>query len=121
MTKTINTDTLINKIIEGIEEVKGKNITLLDLRNIDNAVTQYFIIAEGTSNTQVQAISDSIKKVVSKNLQQKPWHIEGEDKAEWILMDYVDIVVHVMQKSTREYYNLEELWGDAKVMQLGVD
>ncbi len=121
MIKTQNTDQLIGKIIEGIEEVKGQNISILDLRKIDNAVTQYFIITEGTSNTQVNAISDSIKKTVSKQLHQKPWHVEGEDKAEWILMDYVDVVVHIMQKPIREYYNLEELWGDAKIMQLNKD
>ena len=117
MTNTTKTDSLISKIIEGIEEVKGQNITLMDLRDIDNAVTKYFIISEGTSNTQVNAIADSVKKTVSKDLHQKPWHTEGEDKAEWILMDFVDVVVHLMQKSVREYYNLEELWGDAKIMQ----
>ncbi len=118
MIKTQNTDQLISKIIEGIDEVKGQNISILDLRKIDNAITQYFIIAEGTSNTQVNAISDSIKKNVSKEIHQKPWHVEGEDKAEWILMDYVDVVVHIMQKPVREYYNLEELWGDAKIIHL---
>ncbi len=118
MTKTIKTDTLINKIIEGIEEVKGQNTTIIDLRNIENAVAKYFIIADGNSNTQVNAIADSIKKTVSKSLKQRPWHTEGEDNSEWILMDYVDVVAHIMQKPIREYYNLEELWGDAKVMQL---
>jgi len=121
MTKTTNSDTLINKIIEGIEEVKGQNTTIIDLRDIDNAVAKYFIIADGTSNTQVSAIAESIKKIVSKELQQKPWHIEGEDNSEWILMDYVDVVAHIMQKPVREYYNLEELWGDAKIMQLKTD
>ena len=118
MTKTVTTDTLIDKIIEGIEEVKGQNTTIIDLRNIDNAVAKYFIIADGTSNTQVNAIADSIKKTVSKSLQQKPWHVEGEDNSEWILMDYIDVVAHIMQKPVREYYNLEELWGDAKVISL---
>ena len=118
MTKTVNTDSLINKIIEGIEEVKGQHITIIDLRNLENAVAKYFIIADGTSNTQVNAIADSVKKTVSKSLQQKPWHIEGEDNSEWILMDYVDVVVHIMQKPIRDYYNIEELWADAKVMQL---
>ena len=118
MTKTPNTDTLIHKIIEGIEEVKGQNTTIIDLRDIENAVAQYFIIADGTSNTQVNAIADSIKKTVSKSLRQNPWHIEGEDNSEWILMDYVDVVAHIMQKPVREFYNLEELWGDAKIMQL---
>jgi ribosome-associated protein len=121
MKKTTNTDTLIDKIIEGIEEVKGQNTTLIDLRNIDNAVAKYFIIADGTSNTQVNAIADSIKKTVSKSIHQKPWHVEGEENSEWILMDYVDVVAHIMQKPIREYYNLEELWGDAKIMQLKND
>ncbi len=118
MTKTQKTDILIDKIIEGIEEVKGRNTTIIDLRNIDNAVAEYFIIADGTSNTQVSAIADSIKKTVGKTLQHKPWHVEGDDNAEWILIDYIDVVVHVMQRPVREYYNLEELWGDAKVMLL---
>ncbi len=121
MTKTGNTDHLIHKIIEGIEEVKGQNTTIIDLSGIENAVAKYFIIADGTSNTQVNAIAESIKKTVSKNLQQKPWHVEGEENAEWILMDYVDVVAHVMQRPIREFYNLEELWGDAKVMQLKND
>ena len=109
MTKTVNTDSLINKIIEGIEEVKGQHITIIDLRQLENAVAKYFIIADGTSNTQVNAIADSVKKTVSKSLQQKPWHIEGEDNSEWILMDYVDVVAHIMQKPIRDYYNIEEL------------
>jgi ribosome-associated protein len=121
MTKTQNTDSLINKIIEGIEEVKGQNTTIIDLRDLENAVAQYYIISDGTSSTQVNAISDSIRKTVSKALQQKPWHIEGRNNSEWILMDYVDVVVHVMQKPVREYYAIEELWGDGKIMQLKSD
>jgi ribosome-associated protein len=113
--KIVNPDILITEIIKGIEEVKGQNITLLDLREIENTVCDYFIICDGTSNTQVSAISGSIQKSVSKKLKEKPWHIEGESNAEWILMDYVNVVVHIFQKSTREYYNLEELWGDAKI------
>ncbi len=113
--KIVNPDILITEIIKGIEEVKGQNITLLDLRNIENTVCDYFIICDGTSNTQVSAISGSIQKSVSKKIKEKPWHIEGESNAEWILMDYVNVVVHIFQKSTREYYNLEELWGDAKI------
>lgn len=113
--KIVNPDILITEIIKGIEEVKGQNITLLDLRDIENTVCDYFIICDGTSNTQVSAISGSIQKSVSKKIKEKPWHIEGESNAEWILMDYVNVVVHIFQKSTREYYNLEELWGDAKI------
>lgn len=107
-------DALITTIIGGIEDVKGKEINILDLRDIENTVCDYFIICEGSSNTQVNAIVSAIQKKVSKELKDKPWHIEGEDNAEWVLMDYVNIVVHVFQKHVREYYDIESLWGDAK-------
>lgn len=111
-------DQLITTIIGGIEEVKGQEITILDLREIENTVCDYFIVCEGTSNTQVNAIVNSIQKLVSKTLKDKPWHIEGTDNAEWVLMDYVNVVVHVFQKRIREYYDIESLWGDAKTTQI---
>jgi len=107
-------DQLIAVILSGIEDVKGKEINILDLREIENTVCDYFIVCEGTSNTQVNAIVNSIQKKVSKELKDKPWHIEGADNAEWVLMDYVNVVVHVFQKHIREYYDIESLWGDAK-------
>ena len=113
-TDTSNTDLLLTHIIKGIEDVKGNDIVLMDLREIENTVCDYFVICSGNSNTQVNAIVNSIQKVVSKSLKDKPWHIEGTDNAEWVLMDYVDIVVHVFQKQTREFYDIESLWGDAK-------
>jgi ribosome-associated protein len=116
--KTVSTDVLLTNIIKGIEEVKGNDIDILDLRDIDNAVCDYFIICNGTSNTQVNAIVNSIQKTVSKEIKDKPWHVEGTDNAEWVLMDYVSIVVHVFQKEIREYYNIEGLWGDAKITSL---
>ncbi|WP_179345472.1 ribosome silencing factor [Winogradskyella ursingii] len=119
MTKeNTNADQLITTIIGGIEEVKGQEITILDLREIENTVCDYFIVCEGTSNTQVNAIVNSIQKQVSKTLKDKPWHVEGTDNAEWILMDYVNVVVHVFQKHIREYYDIESLWGDAKTTQI---
>ncbi|WP_430909444.1 ribosome silencing factor [Maribacter sp. 2-571] len=108
-------DELIALILEGIEEVKGQQINLLDLRDIENTVCDYFIICNGTSNTHVNAIVGSIQKTVSKSIKDKPWHVEGEDNAEWVLMDYVNVVVHVFQKHIREFYDIEGLWGDAKV------
>ncbi len=111
-------DELIALILQGIEEVKGHDINLLDLREIENTVCDYFIICNGTSNTHVNAIVGSIQKTVSKNIKDKPWHVEGEDNAEWVLMDYVNVVVHVFQKQIREYYDLEGLWGDAKFTQI---
>lgn len=113
-----NADQLITTIISGIEEVKGKEITILDLREIENTVCDYFIVCEGTSNTQVNAIVNSIQKLVSKSLKDKPWHTEGTDNAEWVLIDYVNVVVHVFQKHIREYYDIESLWGDAKTTQI---
>lgn len=108
-------DELIALIISGIEEVKGHDINLLDLRDIENTVCDYFIICNGTSNTHVNAIVGSIQKTVSKAIKDKPWHVEGSENAEWVLMDYVNVVVHVFQKQVREYYDIEGLWGDAKV------
>ena len=110
----INADQLISVIISSIEDVKGNEISILDLRDIENTVCDYFIICEGTSNTQVNAISNSIQKKVSKELKDHPWHVEGADNAEWILLDYVNVVVHVFQKHIRDYYDIESLWGDAK-------
>ena len=110
----ISADQLISVIISGIEDVKGKEISILDLRDIENTVCDYFIICEGTSNTQVSAIVNSVQKKVSKELKDRPWHTEGLDNAEWVLIDYVNVVVHVFQKHVREYYDIESLWGDAK-------
>lgn len=108
-------DELITLILDGIEEVKGLEINVLDLREIENTVCDYFIICNGTSNTHVNAIVNSIQKTVSKASKDKPWHIEGSENAEWVLLDYVNVVVHVFQKHIREFYDVEGLWGDAKV------
>ncbi len=108
-------DELIALILQGIEEVKGLEINLLDLRDIENTVCDYFVLCNGTSNTHVNAIVNSIQKTVSKGIQDKPWHVEGSDNAEWVLLDYVNVVVHVFQKQVREFYDIEGLWGDAKV------
>ena len=120
-TKNKNTDALIATIIKGIEEVKGNDIDILDLREIENTVCDYFIICNGNSNTQVNAIVGSVQKMVSKELKDKPWHIEGSDNSEWILMDYVNVVVHVFQKHIREFYDIEGLWGDAKTTSITND
>ncbi|SHJ26744.1 ribosome-associated protein [Arenibacter nanhaiticus] len=111
-------DELIALILTGIEDVKGHDINILDLREIENTVCDYFIICNGTSNTHVNAIVGSVQKTVSKAIHDKPWHVEGSDNAEWILMDYVNVVVHVFQKHARSYYDIEGLWGDAKVTSI---
>ncbi|OIQ20212.1 MAG: ribosome silencing factor [Flavobacterium sp. MedPE-SWcel] len=116
--KNISNDDLLANIIKGIEEVKGEDIDILDLRAIDNTVCDYYVLCNGNSNTQVNAIVQSIQKVVSKELKDKPWHVEGTDNGEWVLMDYVNIVVHVFQQHIREYYDIESLWGDAKITSI---
>ena len=116
--KEVPTDLRIAEIIKGMEEIKAQDIQILDLREIENTVCDYFIICTGTSNTQVNAIVNSVQKTVSKSLHEKPWHIEGSDNAEWVLMDFVHVVVHVFQKHIREFYDIESLWGDAKTMTI---
>ena len=113
-----NANQLITTILSGIEDVKGREISILDLRELENTVCDYFIICEGTSNTQVNAIVNSIQKKVSKELKDHPWNIEGSENAEWVLMDYVNVVVHVFQKHIRQYYDIESLWGDAKTTEI---
>ena len=109
---------LLDEIVNGIENVKGEDIQILDLTEIDNTPCDFFVVCSGNSNTQVSAIVGSVQKNVSKSLKEKPFHTEGSDVAEWVLIDYVDVVVHVFQKQIREYYNIEELWGDAKSTQI---
>lgn len=113
--KLDESDILLETIIEGMQEVKGKNITILDLKNIETAVCKYFVICSGTSNTHVSSVSENVRKFVSKEMQEKPWNTEGESTSEWILLDYSDIVVHVFQEKTRAFYTLEDLWGDAEI------
>ncbi len=112
----INSDSseqLVNAVVEGIQEKKGKNITILDLRDVDSSVCQFFVICDGDSNTQVNAIGDSVEDYVREKINDKPFHIEGKENAEWVLVDYVDVVVHIFQRPVREFYNLEGLWADA--------
>ena len=118
MKKHKGTDQLITEIVRGIEEIKGQDIEILDLREIENTVCDYFVICNGTSNTQVNASVNSVQKTVSKAIQEKPWHVEGSNNAEWVLLDYVHVVVHVFQKQIREFYNIEGLWGDATSLKI---
>ena len=106
---------LINTIIDSIQDTKGEDIRILDLTNIENAAADYFIICSANSNTQVNAIAGNIERRVRNELKERPWHTEGEENALWVLVDYISVVVHVFQKHIREYYDIEDLWNDAKV------
>ena len=109
---------LVEKIVSSIDEVKGVDVDLLDLRKINNTVCRFFIICTGTSNTHVSAITSSIKKNVSKELKEKPYSMEGLENQEWVLIDYVDVVVHIFQSEIREFYDIENLWGDAEIINV---
>ncbi len=106
----------LNKyILKGIQEKKGSDIVILDLTNIGNTVADFFIICTGTSDTQLDAISESVEKEVYEALSERPWHREGIRNKEWILLDFVNVVVHIFKNDVREFYGLEELWGDAQI------
>lgn len=109
-----NNELLINNILEGILDKKGEEIIVLNLDKVENAFCGTFIICHADSNTQVGAIADSIEKKVKEELNVRVHHREGMDNSIWILLDYSDVLVHVFQREYREYYKLEELWGDAR-------
>jgi len=105
-------------VVKGMLEKKAGEIRVLDLREVKNAIADYFIICSGSSNTQIEAIADSLEDEVYKEIEQHPWQKEGRLIKEWILVDYVDVVAHVFNKSKREFYSLEDLWGDAEITEV---
>lgn len=113
--KKDETRELADIVIKGIKEKKGKNTTCLNLKNIHSRVCDYFIICEGDSTTHVGAIADSVEEEVRKATGEKPYRSEGYENSEWILIDYVDVVVHIFQKEIRSFYKLEALWADAEI------
>ena len=106
---------LVDEILYGIEDLKGVDVHIMDLSKISNTVCKFFILCTGTSNTHVAAIANSVRKNVSKKLKEKPYSMEGIENQEWVLIDYVDVVVHIFQSEIREFYDIENLWGDAKI------
>lgn len=104
-------------IIDAIQDIKGQNIVKLDLRQLDEAPTDFFIICEGESNTQVRAIASNIQKRAKEELQTFPAHVEGADGATWMLVDYFTTVVHVFHPEKRAFYELEDLWSDAQTTE----
>lgn len=104
---------LVKVIQEGISNKKGEDVVLLDISKVSSSFCNYFVICHGNSDTQVNAIADEIEDVVRKKLNEKPHHIEGRGNAQWIILDYIDVIVHVFLKDFRSFYDLESLWGDA--------
>ena len=105
---------IFKTIIHAIQEKKGEHIVSLDLRKIHEAVADFFILCEAKSTTQVKAIAESVEELVAKTCHELPYKQEGKQALQWVLIDYVNIVVHVMQPETRKFYRLEEMWNDGK-------
>lgn len=109
---------LVDTIVHGLQEVKGKDIAILDLDQLPNTICSKFIICHGDSSTQVEALADSVEKATREQIQERPVHREGVANAEWIILDYFSVVLHIFQKETRVFYDLEKLWADAPVTQI---
>lgn len=107
------TEPLVDAVVQGMQHVKAKDIVHLDMRGVPNAVSDHFIICHGSSRTQVDAIAQSVEEYTKKLVGEKPWHHEGKQNAGWILLDYVDVVVHIFLDEVRTFYGLDQLWGDA--------
>lgn len=109
---------LLNSIISGIQEKKGKNITTINLQDIPGVVCDYFVICEGNTPTQVAALAESIEHIVKTNTQESPIRVQGQQLAEWIGIDYGNIIVHVFIPELRSFYNIDNLWSDAKIERI---
>lgn len=103
---------LMETILEAIRDVKGEEITGIDLTHLNTTISRYFIICHGSSGTQARAMAESVTKSVQEKHGLKPWHREGFENAIWILLDYADVIIHIFQEPYRRFYNLEELWAD---------
>lgn len=112
-----STVTMTDLIIDCIQDIKGKNILKMDLRNIDESPSDFFIVCEGDSSTQVNAIAGNIEKRMKEEMGLRPAHVEGRTNSKWVLVDYFDIVVHIFHPETREFYEIEDLWRDAKITE----
>ncbi|MGL4853296.1 MAG: ribosome silencing factor [Phocaeicola sp.] len=112
------TKALVQKIVEGIQEKKGKDIVIADLTSIKDTICNYLVICQGNSPAQVAALVDSVKEHVRKEIGQKPTAIDGLQNAQWVAIDYSDVLVHIFLPEPREFYNLENLWSDAKLIEI---
>ena len=116
--KELSSKDLSELVAKGMIEKKGLDIAILDLRKVKNSITDFFVICSGNSDTQIDALANSVEDEVYKMSKTEPWQKEGKANGEWILIDYVDVVAHIFNKDRRKHYDLEELWGDAEVTYL---
>jgi ribosome-associated protein len=116
--KVADSELLSNVIVRGMQEKKAGDIVVMDLRKLKNAVADFFVVCSGNSDKQIDAIADSIDEEVSKSIKENPWHVEGKNNKEWMLLDYINVVAHVFKKDKREFYAIERLWGDAEIIEV---
>ena len=109
---------LVDAIVKGIQEKKGQDIVIADLREVDGSIANYFVICQGSSPSQVEAIADSVSETARIDAGEKPINVVGLPQAYWVAMDFVDVIVHVFIPEARDFYNLETLWEDAKVINI---
>jgi len=110
-----DSDTLADLVVRGMQDKKASDIVVLNLKELKNAVADYFIICSANSDTQLEAVARSVEEEIEKVTGESPWQTEGRTNREWVLLDYVDVVVHVFLRDRRKFYALEELWGDANI------
>ncbi|MCA4898404.1 MAG: ribosome silencing factor [Bacteroidota bacterium] len=116
--KTSDSEKLSKAVVAGMQEKKAQDIVVMDMREIKNAVADFFVICSGSSDKQLEAIARSIDEEVEKKMKESPWHTEGKNNKEWMILDYISVVAHVFRKDRREFYALERLWGDAHVTEI---
>jgi ribosome-associated protein len=116
--KTSSAEKLTKAIVSGMQEKKAQDIIIMDLRHVKNAVADFFVICSGSSDKQLAAISDSVEEEVSKAIAEDPWHREGRQNKEWMLIDYINVVAHIFRKDKRNFFALEKLWGDAEITEV---
>lgn len=115
--KRVDSEKLSDAIVKGMQEKKASDVIVMDLRKVKNAVADFFVICSGNNDKQLEAIADSIDDEVYKTMKERPWHVEGKNNKEWMILDYISVVCHVFRKDRREFYSLEKLWGDAEITE----
>ncbi|MCI5706293.1 MAG: ribosome silencing factor [Odoribacter sp.] len=114
----LETEDIVGKVIEALEDNKAHEIVKIDLRKIENCFCSFFVICHGTSGTHIASLADAVEEKVKEDLHESPFHIEGMNAAQWVIVDYGDVVVHVFDKEMRDFYQLEDFWGDGIIERI---
>ena len=116
--KIADSEKLSKSVVAGMQEKKAQDIVVMDMRDTKNAIADFFVICSGSSDKQVEAIARSVDEEVEKKLKENPWHMEGKNNKEWVILDYITVVAHIFKRDKREFYALEKLWGDAHITEI---